>query len=97
MMNSFFEIFLFHFINHLDFISSLTYSLFWFWFWLWVSDPNVHMMYKMEVLRDAESKIRPLFRVTLDNGEEVSYDEVLKPPIHVYSYYLCALHATLLI
>ncbi|KAL3572554.1 hypothetical protein D5086_026458, partial [Populus alba] len=36
-----------------------------------IKDPNVHMMYKMEVLRDAESKIRPLFRVTLDNGEEI--------------------------
>ncbi|XP_061962098.1 histone-lysine N-methyltransferase ATX2-like isoform X1 [Populus nigra] len=41
-----------------------------------IKDPNVLMMYKMEVLRDAESKIRPLFRVTLDNGEEVSYDEI---------------------
>ncbi|KAG5231903.1 histone-lysine N-methyltransferase [Salix suchowensis] len=36
-----------------------------------IKDPNVYMMYKMEVLRDAESKIRPLFRVTLDNGEEI--------------------------
>ncbi|KAJ6956318.1 histone-lysine N-methyltransferase ATX2-like [Populus alba x Populus x berolinensis] len=35
-------------------------------------DPNVRMIYKMEVLRDAESKIRPLFRVTLDNGEEIN-------------------------
>lgn len=26
----------------------------------------------MEVLRDFESKFRPLFRVTLDNGEQVS-------------------------
>ncbi|KAJ8749243.1 hypothetical protein K2173_018722 [Erythroxylum novogranatense] len=25
----------------------------------------------MEVLRDEESKIRPLFRVTLDNGEQI--------------------------
>lgn len=28
-------------------------------------------LYKMEVLRDAESKTRPLFRVTADNGEQV--------------------------
>ncbi|KAJ6956317.1 histone-lysine N-methyltransferase ATX2-like [Populus alba x Populus x berolinensis] len=37
-----------------------------------IKDPNVRMIYKMEVLRDAESKIRPLFRVTLDNGEEIN-------------------------
>ncbi|KAF9688319.1 hypothetical protein SADUNF_Sadunf02G0185100 [Salix dunnii] len=39
---------------------------------LWGSDPNARMIYKMEVLRDAESNIRPLFRVTLDNGEEIN-------------------------
>ncbi|CAK7348099.1 unnamed protein product [Dovyalis caffra] len=41
-----------------------------------IKDPNVGTIYKMEVLRDAESKIRPLFRVTMDNGEEVSCDEI---------------------
>lgn len=57
------------------------------------SDPNVCIIYKMEVLRDAESKIRPLFRVTLDDGEQVSCDEVnLKLQIHV-SNYLSAFHA----
>lgn len=35
-----------------------------------ITDPSVSALYKMEVLRDAESKIRPLFRVTLDNGEQ---------------------------
>ncbi|KAJ6403891.1 hypothetical protein OIU84_012148 [Salix udensis] len=37
-----------------------------------IKDPNARMIYKMEVLRDAESNIRPLFRVTLDNGEEIN-------------------------
>ncbi|XP_050232395.1 histone-lysine N-methyltransferase ATX2-like [Mercurialis annua] len=36
-----------------------------------VTDPNACTVYKMEVLRDAESKIRPLFRVTSDNGEQI--------------------------
>ncbi|EEF34619.1 histone-lysine N-methyltransferase ATX2 [Ricinus communis] len=36
-----------------------------------VTDPSACTIYKMEVLRDAESKIRPLFRVTLDNGEQI--------------------------
>ncbi|KAJ8774382.1 hypothetical protein K2173_011631 [Erythroxylum novogranatense] len=36
-----------------------------------IADPNICTVYKMEVLRDAESKIRPLFRVTLDNGEQI--------------------------
>ncbi|KAJ7979107.1 Histone-lysine N-methyltransferase [Quillaja saponaria] len=35
-----------------------------------LSDPNGSTLYKMEVLRDAESKTRPLFRVTLDSGEQ---------------------------
>ncbi|KAL5781988.1 hypothetical protein ACOSP7_007017 [Xanthoceras sorbifolium] len=35
-----------------------------------ITDPNGYSSYKMEVLRDAESKIRPLFRVTLDNTEQ---------------------------
>uniref|UniRef100_A0A2P2L8Y3 Histone-lysine N-methyltransferase ATX2 n=1 Tax=Rhizophora mucronata TaxID=61149 RepID=A0A2P2L8Y3_RHIMU len=36
-----------------------------------IEDPNICTVYKMEVLRDAESKIRPLFRVTLDNGDQI--------------------------
>ncbi|KAJ9178448.1 hypothetical protein P3X46_010328 [Hevea brasiliensis] len=36
-----------------------------------ITDPSVCTIYKMEVLRDAESKIRPLFRVTLDDGEQI--------------------------
>ncbi|XP_065866226.1 histone-lysine N-methyltransferase ATX2-like isoform X2 [Euphorbia lathyris] len=36
-----------------------------------ITDPAVCTVYKMEVLRDAESKIRPLFRVTLDDGEQI--------------------------
>ncbi|KAF5733855.1 histone-lysine N-methyltransferase ATX2-like [Tripterygium wilfordii] len=35
-----------------------------------ISDPSVCTLYKMEVLRHAELKVRPLFRVTLDKGEE---------------------------
>ncbi|KAJ4841207.1 hypothetical protein Tsubulata_043984 [Turnera subulata] len=35
-----------------------------------IADPNVSSTYKMEVLRDSESKIRPLFRVTLENGKQ---------------------------
>lgn len=37
-----------------------------------VSDLSAFAIYKMEVSRDAESQIRPLFRVTLDTGEQVS-------------------------
>ncbi|KAJ4955301.1 hypothetical protein NE237_012084 [Protea cynaroides] len=33
-------------------------------------DPTVSTFYKMEVLRDPESKFRPLFRVTADTGEQ---------------------------
>lgn len=36
-------------------------------------DPSVSTSYKMEVLRDPGSKTRPLFRVTLDNGKQVSF------------------------
>ncbi|XP_024026210.1 histone-lysine N-methyltransferase ATX1 isoform X1 [Morus notabilis] len=35
-----------------------------------IADLSAFAMYKMEVLRDAESQIRPLFRVTLDAGEQ---------------------------
>ncbi|XP_057779288.1 histone-lysine N-methyltransferase ATX2-like [Salvia miltiorrhiza] len=35
-----------------------------------LTDPTVHTMYKMEVLRDVDSRTRPLFKVTGDNGEE---------------------------
>lgn len=38
---------------------------------LFASDPSVQTLYKMEVLRDVDSRTRPLFRVTADNGEEV--------------------------
>lgn len=35
-----------------------------------IADPSACAVYKMEVLRDAESQIRPLFRVTLETGEQ---------------------------
>ncbi|EPS74191.1 hypothetical protein M569_00564, partial [Genlisea aurea] len=35
-----------------------------------LTDPSSLILYKMEVLRDVESKMRPLFRVTTDTGEE---------------------------
>ncbi|KAL5082746.1 hypothetical protein RYX36_011167 [Vicia faba] len=35
-----------------------------------VTDPKVSVPYKMEVLRDPESRVRPLFRVTVDGGEQ---------------------------
>ncbi|KAI3459724.1 hypothetical protein Pfo_016387 [Paulownia fortunei] len=35
-----------------------------------ITDPSVHTLYKMEVLRDFSLRTRPLFRVTTDNGEE---------------------------
>ncbi|KAA8531168.1 hypothetical protein F0562_005918 [Nyssa sinensis] len=35
-----------------------------------IKDPSVCTLYKMEVLRDTDSKIRPLFRVTMDNGKQ---------------------------
>ncbi|XP_058102565.1 histone-lysine N-methyltransferase TRX1-like isoform X2 [Magnolia sinica] len=34
-------------------------------------DPSIITSYKMEVLRDPESKAWPLFRVTSDNGEQI--------------------------
>ncbi|GER40803.1 histone-lysine N-methyltransferase ATX1 [Striga asiatica] len=35
-----------------------------------ITDPSVNALYKMEVLRDVDLRLRPLFRVTADNGEE---------------------------
>ncbi|XP_071696799.1 histone H3-lysine(4) N-trimethyltransferase ATX1-like [Rutidosis leptorrhynchoides] len=35
-----------------------------------LSDPSICSVYKMEVLRDADTKMRPLFRVTTDNGDQ---------------------------
>ncbi|KAL0670956.1 hypothetical protein Bca4012_033660 [Brassica carinata] len=35
-----------------------------------LKDHSAYALYKMEVLRDAESKTRPLFRVTADSGEQ---------------------------
>ncbi|CAN6725527.1 unnamed protein product [Malus baccata var. baccata] len=35
-----------------------------------ITDPSVLALYKMEVLRDTESNIRPLFKVTIDTGEQ---------------------------
>ncbi|KAM7461652.1 hypothetical protein LguiA_029773 [Lonicera macranthoides] len=35
-----------------------------------ITDPSVCTLYKMEVLRDNDSKTRPLFSVTSDNGEQ---------------------------
>ncbi|XP_077250235.1 histone-lysine N-methyltransferase TRX1-like [Tasmannia lanceolata] len=35
------------------------------------TDPSVSTFYKMEVLRDHKSKAWPLFRVTLENGEQI--------------------------
>ncbi|XP_015887157.3 histone-lysine N-methyltransferase ATX2 [Ziziphus jujuba] len=35
-----------------------------------ITDPSATTLYKMEVLRDAETKIKPLFRVTLESGEQ---------------------------
>lgn len=42
-------------------------------FLLFCLDPKVSAPYKMEVLRDPESKVRPLFRVTVDSGEQVGF------------------------
>ncbi|CAA0170102.1 Histone-lysine N-methyltransferase ATX2 [Arabidopsis thaliana] len=39
-----------------------------------LKDPNASAMYKMEVLRDAESKTRPVFRVTTNSGEQFKGD-----------------------
>ncbi|XP_073137741.1 histone-lysine N-methyltransferase ATX2-like isoform X2 [Henckelia pumila] len=35
-----------------------------------IADPRVRALYKMQVLRDVNSRTRPLFRVTTDDGEE---------------------------
>ncbi|XP_031478459.1 histone-lysine N-methyltransferase TRX1-like isoform X2 [Nymphaea colorata] len=37
-----------------------------------VSDPNDVSEYKMEVLRNPKAKLLPLFRVTLDNGQQIN-------------------------
>ncbi|CAN6462495.1 unnamed protein product [Victoria cruziana] len=37
-----------------------------------VSDPNEFSEYKMEVLRNPEAKMLPLFRVTMDNGQQIN-------------------------
>ncbi|CAG7867523.1 unnamed protein product [Brassica rapa] len=39
-----------------------------------LKDPGASAMYKMEVLRDAESKTRPVFRVTTNSGEQFKGD-----------------------
>ncbi|KAL6571201.1 hypothetical protein OROHE_002844 [Orobanche hederae] len=36
-----------------------------------ITDPSVNALYKMEILRDVALRIRPLFRVTTDSGEEM--------------------------
>ncbi|KAK4778260.1 hypothetical protein SAY87_018447 [Trapa incisa] len=36
-----------------------------------VTDPSTSAVYKMEVLEDAKSRGRPLFKVTLDSGEQI--------------------------
>uniref|UniRef100_A0A1D1Z907 Histone-lysine N-methyltransferase ATX2 n=1 Tax=Anthurium amnicola TaxID=1678845 RepID=A0A1D1Z907_9ARAE len=36
-----------------------------------IADPNLSTSYKMEVLRNPKSKFRPLFRVTLVDGEQI--------------------------
>ncbi|KAL3621829.1 hypothetical protein CASFOL_034315 [Castilleja foliolosa] len=36
-----------------------------------ITDPSEHALYKMEVLRDPSLRIKPLFRVTTANGEEM--------------------------
>ncbi|KAF5208361.1 Histone-lysine n-methyltransferase trx1 [Thalictrum thalictroides] len=33
------------------------------------TDPSIKVSYKMEVLRDSDSKFRPLFKVTTENAE----------------------------
>ncbi|KAG6422852.1 hypothetical protein SASPL_113234 [Salvia splendens] len=35
-----------------------------------LTDPTLHTMYEMEVLRDVDSRTKPLFKVKGDNGEE---------------------------
>jgi hypothetical protein len=37
-----------------------------------VKDPHVVILYKMEVLRNSDIKARPLFRVTSEDGTQVS-------------------------
>lgn len=46
-------------------------------FLTYASDPTAQAMYKMEVLRDVDSRTRPLFKVTGDNGEEVLKKAIL--------------------
>lgn len=53
-------------MNHLEIILIFLFMVFG------CLDPKVSTLYKMEVLRDPESKVRPLFRVTPDTGEQVS-------------------------
>ncbi|KAI4369781.1 hypothetical protein MLD38_018186 [Melastoma candidum] len=57
-----------------------------------IYDPNCSATYKMEVLRDTECKIRPLFRVTVDGGEQFNgpspsacWDKIYKKLKKAYS------------
>ena len=55
-------------VKHVIFL--ILVILFFFFFCL---DPKVSAPYKMEVLRDPESKVRALFRVTVEGGEQVGF------------------------
>lgn len=64
------EVFLLSFLWHIYLLCRII-TLFHYSSTFGVSDPSACAVYKMEVLRDAESQIRPLFRVTLETGEQV--------------------------
>lgn len=49
----------------LDYASKLVYDYI-------VADPHLVTSYKMEVLRNSDTKARPLFRVTSEDGVQVS-------------------------
>jgi hypothetical protein len=76
-------------LHILSFFDNLNYDAIFITFLLLMlgdSDPNIRALYRMEVLRNAESKVRPLFRVTLDDGEQVLVMWWNEPVIWVHGH-----------
>lgn len=55
-----------------DLLYLLDYALFIWYMKNLLADPNSLTSYKMEVIRNSDTKVRPLFRVTSEDGVQVS-------------------------
>ncbi|KAG6419859.1 hypothetical protein SASPL_116371 [Salvia splendens] len=58
-----------------------------------LTDPTLHTMYEMEVLRDVDSRTKPLFKVKGDNGEE-STPKTAPPCLMCWKYYDLPIRST---